>query len=74
MHVALDPFLRYLVVTFFCFDWMRVYFVRGILDREVRALTKLYSADDLQDYFVEWTWPSKHHSAATVWETGDFQA
>eukprot|EP00959_Pyramimonas_sp_CCMP1952_P436590 9142357-Pyramimonas_sp.AAC.1 len=80
MHVALDPSPKYLVMTFLCFDWMHVYFVSGIVDREVRALLDHRdfkwpcSANDLQDYFTKGTRPSKHHSAATVWETGDFQA
>ena len=79
-HLAVDPFLRYLVMSYLCFDWMHIYFVGGIVDREIRALLEhkvfkhMCDADDLHEYFMKWTWPHKHHSAATVWETGDFQA
>ena len=79
-HIALDPGLRYLPASFICFDWMHIYFVGGIFDREVKALLghaqfkHLCNASDLHTYFMKWTWPSKHHSAACVWETGELQA
>ena len=34
-HIALDPDLRYGVMSLLCFDWMHVYVVGGIVEREV---------------------------------------
>ena len=62
-HIALDANLRYLVISFLCFDWMRMYFVSGIFVRETKAFldhkpfSKLGSAADIHNYFMQWAWP-----------------
>lgn len=79
-HVALDANLAYGVMSLLCFDWMHIYSVNGIVAKEVKAFTenkavcKLCSAEDLNDYLSNWTWPHKFHAANAVFAQGELQA
>ena len=79
-HIALDPDLGYGVMSHLCFDWMHVYVVGGIVEREVGAflgtpcVARLVSAADINDYFQSWAWPKSIGHARRAFETGDLQA
>ena len=78
-NIILNESLNYKVMSLLCFDWMHVWCVSGVFDREVDAVLKqprpvLFSCADLHRYVSEWSFPHKFVDASRVFETGDFQA
>lgn len=79
-HIALDPHLGYGVMSLLCFDWMHVYVVGGIVDRETNAFLSDHSVayivngNDLDAYFQTWTWPKSIKHARRVFDTGELAA
>ena len=80
MHIALDPDLGYGVMSLLCFDWMHVYVVGGIADKEVTAFTnasavkKITDGGAINEYFQNWSWPRMVQHARRAFDTGDLAA
>ena len=79
-HIALDAELAYGVMSVLCFDWMHIYVVSGVVDKEVKAfmesprVKKVVRGNDLDEYFQQWSWPKRVQGARKAFDTGELAA
>ena len=70
--------LAYKPISTLSFDWMHIWAVDGLVNREVHALQEVkptgFTGPLLNAYLARWSWPKAVASGKTVFETGKFSA